>query len=150
MIGQIGTPAGLPNWASSSVSGCSSINTKSRLGEGRRISEYFFQLPSWKKYSEIRRPSPSRLFVFIDEHPDTLLDAQFGNPAGVPIWPIMWFDMPADRHNQGACLSFADGHAERWRWKVPKVFQFLGQSPTAEEMPDYQRVQSAMKLVTDN
>jgi prepilin-type processing-associated H-X9-DG protein len=108
------------------------------------------ELPSWSKYTEIRRPTPSQLFVFIDEHPDTLLDAQFGNPAGLPYWPPMWFDLPADRHNQGACLSFADGHAERWRWKVPKVFRYLGQEPNAGEMPDYQRVQSAMKLVTDN
>jgi prepilin-type N-terminal cleavage/methylation domain-containing protein len=107
-------------------------------------------LPSWKRFSDIIRPPPSRLFVFIDEHQDTLIDAQFGNPAGLPYWPPMWFDMPADRHSQGACLSFADSHAERWRWKVPKVLHFLGQPPTPEEMPDYRRVQSAMKLVTDN
>ena len=69
------------------------------------------QLPYWKKFSEIRRPIPSQLFVFIDEHADTLLDAQFGNPAGLPVYPLIWFDMPADRHNRGACLSFADGHA---------------------------------------
>jgi prepilin-type N-terminal cleavage/methylation domain-containing protein len=107
-------------------------------------------LPFWKKFSQILRPTPSKLFVFIDEHPDTLLDAQFGNPAGLQFWPIMWFDLPADRHNQGACLSFADSHAERWKWKVPKVFVYLGQAPSAGEMPDFQRVQSAMKLVTDN
>jgi prepilin-type processing-associated H-X9-DG protein len=107
-------------------------------------------LPAWKKFSLIRRPSPSQLFVFIDEHPDTLLDAQFGNPAGMPVYPIMWFDLPADRHNQGACLSFADGHAERWRWKVPKVFQYLGQPPAPGEMPDFLRVQSAMRLWSDN
>ena len=102
-------------------------------------------LPCYKMFSIIRRPSPSQIFVFIDEHPDTLLDAQFGNPVALPIFPVEWFDMPADRHNQGACLSFADGHAERWRWKVPKVFQFLGQSPTADEMPDFLRVQAAMR-----
>jgi len=107
-------------------------------------------LPSWKKFTEIRRPIPSQLFVFIDEHPDTLYDAQFGNPAGAPYWGSMWFDMPADRHNQGACLSFADGHAERWRWVAPKVAQYIGQPPTAEEMPDFLRVQRAMKCWSDN
>jgi prepilin-type N-terminal cleavage/methylation domain-containing protein len=107
-------------------------------------------LPCWRKFSEIRRPSPSSLFVFIDEHPDTLLDAQFGNPAAMPYYPEMWFDMPADRHNQAACLGFADGHAERWHWKTPQVFQFLGQSPGPNEMPDYLRLQSAMRLWTDN
>ncbi len=107
-------------------------------------------LPCWKKFSEIARPSPSQLFVFIDEHPETMLDAQFGNPAGVPIFPNMWFDMPADRHNQGGCLSFADGHVERFRWKVPKVVRFIGQSTTPEDLPDFVRIQSAMKKWSDN
>ena len=107
-------------------------------------------IPYWKKFTEIRRPIPSQLFVFIDEHPDTLLDAQFGNPAGAPYWSPMWFDMPADRHNRGACLSFADGHAERWRWKVPMAFSYLGQAPTPDQMPDFLRVQSAMKCWSDN
>jgi prepilin-type N-terminal cleavage/methylation domain-containing protein/prepilin-type processing-associated H-X9-DG protein len=107
-------------------------------------------IPFWKKFSEIRRPIPSKLFVFIDEHPDTLLDAQFGNPPGAPYWGPMWFDMPADRHNKGASLSFADGHAERWRWKVPMTFSYLGQAPTPDQMPDFLRVQSAMKCWSDN
>ena len=107
-------------------------------------------LPCWRKFTAILRPSPSRLFVFIDEHPDTLLDAQFGNPAKLPYWPAMWFDMPADRHGQGACLTFADGHAERWRWRVPKIFRYLGQSPSGLELNDFARVQDAMKCLPDN
>jgi prepilin-type N-terminal cleavage/methylation domain-containing protein/prepilin-type processing-associated H-X9-DG protein len=107
-------------------------------------------IPYWKKFTEIRRPVPNQLFVFIDEHPDTLYDAQFGNPAGGPYWPPMWFDMPADRHNRGACLSFADGHAERWRWRVPMTFQYMGQFPSSDQMPDFLRVQSAMKCWSDN
>ena len=107
-------------------------------------------IPSWKMFTLIRVPTPSQLFVFIDEHPDSMFDAQFGNPVGMPFWSTMWFDVPADRHNQGACLSFADGHVERWRWKVPKVFQYVGQALTADEMPDYLRVQGAMRKWTDN
>ncbi len=107
-------------------------------------------LPYWKKFTSIIRPTPSRLFVFIDEHQDTLLDAQFGNPAGLPYWPNMWFDIPADRHNQGACLSFADGHVERWRWKVSKSPAYPGKLVAPEEMEDFGRVQSAMKVFSDN
>ena len=106
-------------------------------------------LPAWKKFSEIRRPPPVQLFVFIDEHQDTLLDAQFGNPVQLPMYSQIWFDMPSDRHNKGACLSFADGHAERKRWKEPKTFRYLGQPPTAAEMPDYQYIQNAMKKPSD-
>jgi prepilin-type processing-associated H-X9-DG protein len=91
---------------------------------------------------------PSQAFVFIDEMWQTLVDSQFGNPAGLPYWGQIWFDIPSDRHNQGGNLSFADGHVERWRWQVPKVYSFLGQSPGPGEMPDYLRVQSAMRMWT--
>ena len=107
-------------------------------------------IPCWKKFTQIRTPVPSQLFVFIDENPNTMLDAQFGNPVGAPYWPPMWFDMPADRHNRGACLSFADGHAERWRWKISKAGAYPGKVPTTDEMPDFLRVQSAMKCWSDN
>jgi prepilin-type N-terminal cleavage/methylation domain-containing protein/prepilin-type processing-associated H-X9-DG protein len=110
----------------------------------------WYTLPAWKKFSQIRKPVPSQFFVFIDEHPDTLLDAQFGNPVGMPGYYVEWWDMPADRHNQAGCLSFADGHVERWRWKTPKVVQYIGQPPTSQEMPDFLRVQNAMKLWSDN
>jgi len=109
-----------------------------------------FNLPAWSKFASIRHPTPSQLFVFIDEHPDTMLDAQFGNPVDMLGYPQMWFDMPADRHNHGANLSFADGHIEHWHWLVPMTFRYLGQVPTAEELPDFHRVQHAMKWVADD
>jgi prepilin-type processing-associated H-X9-DG protein len=61
----------------------------------------------------------------------------------------MWFDLPANRHNRGCGLSFADGHAERWQWKIPKIFRQLGQSVLAEEYPDYRRVQSVIRARWD-
>ncbi|SPE59425.1 conserved hypothetical protein [Verrucomicrobia bacterium] len=103
-------------------------------------------LPSWKKFTQILNPLPSQAMVFIDENADTLLDAQFGNPAGLPYWPQMWFDMPSDRHNQGGDLVFADGHVERWRWGVPKTVYAIGQLVTAGDLPDFLRIQSAMRL----
>ncbi len=107
-------------------------------------------IPAWKKLSQIAQPSPSQAFVFIDEHPDVLLDAQFGNPVRMPYYSVAWWDMPADRHNRGGCLSFADGRVERWRWNVAKVVQFVGQPPAAGELPDYQRIQDAMRLWSDH
>ncbi len=102
-------------------------------------------LPAWEKFSEIRHPTPSELFVFIDEHSDTMLDAQFGNPVLMPYFSQIWWDKPGDRHNLGCNLSFADGHAERWRWKVSKTPAYPGQPVVAGEQPDYHRVQNAMR-----
>ena len=105
-------------------------------------------IPAWKKFSGIR--ASAQAFVFIDEHPDTMLDAQFGNPVEIPFFSRIWFDKPADRHNQAGNLSFADGRAERWRWKVPKTPAYAGQPIAAGEEPDFQRIQNAMKKWTDN
>ena len=109
-----------------------------------------YQLPAWKKLSNILRPAPSQLFVFIDENPGTMFDSEFGNPVGMPGFPVQWWDEPADRHDQGGCLSFADGHVERWRWVAPKTDAYPGKPPTPEEMPDYQRIQGAMKCFGDD
>jgi len=106
-------------------------------------------IPAWRTYSGVVRPNPSKLFVFIDENPDTMLDAQFGNPVGMPWFGQQWWDMPSDRHAQGGCLSFADGHTERWRWVTPKNVSFIGQSATVADMPDYLRIQDAMKKWSD-
>ncbi len=108
-------------------------------------------IPEWKSFAGIRSPAPSRLFVFIDEHEDAILDAQFGNPPrGSPLFDQnVWWDLPANRHNQGANLSFADGHVEHWKWKAPKVFRGYIAPVAPGEMPDYTRLQDAMKQPAD-
>jgi len=110
---------------------------------------FIAELPAWKRLTDIVRPLPTELFVFIDEHPDTMVDAQFGNPVQIPGLDQIWWDMPADRHNQGAGLSFADGHVARWRWRVAKTFSSYAQVPTGAELSDYRRIQDAMKKPSD-
>lgn len=107
-------------------------------------------IPAWAKYTAIRHPIPSQLFVFIDENADSIMDSQFGNPPIGNYWDGTWWDMPSDRHNQGANLSFADGHVEHWRWVAPKKYPYFGVPVTPEEGPDYDRIQNAMKQYTDN
>jgi prepilin-type processing-associated H-X9-DG protein len=110
-------------------------------------------IPAWSKFTLIRHPIPNELFVFIDENEATIYDGQFGNPLNPPLpysAPDTWWDMPANRHNQGACLSFADGHVERWQWRAPMICDVYSQDVTPGQMPDYQRIENAMKQLTDN
>ena len=113
---------------------------------------FWTNMPTYKKFTQIRHPSPSDFFVFIDENEATIFDAQFGNPGNPPLpyeAPDQWWDMPANRHSQGANLSFADGHVEHWKWRTPMISYDFPQAIGPEEMPDYRRVQAAMKQLTD-
>jgi len=100
-------------------------------------------IPSYQRAGQIRQPSQT--LVFIDVHEDCILDALFGLPMPGSPWDGIWFDLPANRHNQGGDLSFADGHTERWKWKFPKLFRYLGQNVLPEELPDYRRLQTTIR-----
>lgn len=100
-------------------------------------------LPNIKRYSDIKSPPPSSQFVFIEPHEDTVLDAHFG------VFPLSsgfknrWVDVPADRHNQGGVVSFADGHSERWEWRTPKKGVRPGNFARDESLNDLRRIQFA-------
>jgi prepilin-type processing-associated H-X9-DG protein len=109
--------------------------------------------PCFQRFSSITNPTPSRLFVFIDENEGTLEDAQFGYPSPGGGWLPEWWDMPSNRHNQGANLSFADGHVEHWKWQVPMIPPYppgYAEPVVPGQMPDYTRVGNAMRMVTIN
>ncbi len=79
---------------------------------------------NWRTYdkqSVIR--NPTKTWVFVDEHPDSINDAAFANKCDGADLPgaAQIIDMPASFHN-GACgFSFADGHAEVHKWKGGKI-----------------------------
>ncbi len=58
--------------------------------------------------------NPSTIFVFLDEHPDTINDGFFVNR----LEDYIWGNVPASYHNGAVNLSFADGHQESHRWMV--------------------------------
>jgi prepilin-type N-terminal cleavage/methylation domain-containing protein/prepilin-type processing-associated H-X9-DG protein len=105
----------------------------------------FTHIPSFKKLTQIRDPNVSQCLVFLDEMEETLLDAEFGMPTDFYDGTTKWWDMPSNRHGQGANLSFADGHVEHWRWAVPKVFLNLVQSVPPAELLDYNRVRTGIR-----
>jgi prepilin-type N-terminal cleavage/methylation domain-containing protein/prepilin-type processing-associated H-X9-DG protein len=59
-------------------------------------------------------PQPAQIFVFLDEHPDSINDGYYLNRSSV----YSWIDLPASYHNGGAAFAFADGHSELHRWRV--------------------------------
>lgn len=60
-------------------------------------------------------PRPSEIFVFLEEHPDSIDDGYFLNTDSDSA--PKWTDLPASYHDGGANFSFADGHAEYHRWR---------------------------------
>jgi prepilin-type N-terminal cleavage/methylation domain-containing protein/prepilin-type processing-associated H-X9-DG protein len=124
-------------WRSYNMSLC--INGASELDPNS------WYTPSFRKLTQMRNPDPAELFVFLDVQEDEIWDSTFGMPNNqyFPGWQV-WWDIPASRHSQGCNLAFADGHVERWKWRVPKTYQ--GRLPQAvhdEELPDFQRMQDS-------
>jgi prepilin-type N-terminal cleavage/methylation domain-containing protein/prepilin-type processing-associated H-X9-DG protein len=107
-------------------------------------------IPWFKKITQIMGPTVDQCLVFIDENENTMQDAEFGMPTTFYDGTTTWWDMPSNRHGQGANLSFADGHAEHWHWAVPKLSTVptgMPQNVLPAELPDYNRVRGTVKQI---
>ena len=69
--------------------------------------------PQFKRVGDVSQPPVSQAIVFVDESINTIDDGFFA----VQLTSI-WQNSPTVRHSQGGQFSFADGHAERWHWRV--------------------------------
>jgi prepilin-type N-terminal cleavage/methylation domain-containing protein/prepilin-type processing-associated H-X9-DG protein len=63
-------------------------------------------------YKSADIPNPAQIFVFLDEHPDTINDGFFMNRLQV----YTWGNLPGSYHAGSTSFSFADGHTEVHRW----------------------------------
>ena len=70
----------------------------------------------YARESQLVNLPPSGLFVFLEEHPDSINDTRFA----VEQTTVRWIDFPANYHNGAAGFSFADGHTELHKWVMPE------------------------------
>jgi prepilin-type N-terminal cleavage/methylation domain-containing protein/prepilin-type processing-associated H-X9-DG protein len=86
---------------------------------------------------------PVSIFTFLDACEWTIDDGTFFvRPDHDPSYA----SYPTDRHNQGATIAFADGHAERWPWRFPKRNRDPFRVPVSNQLDlqDVRRLQAAI------
>jgi len=69
------------------------------------------------KEADMTDPSPVNLWIFLDEHPDSINDGGFA----VKMDAQEMIDWPAWYHNGAAGFAFADGHSEIHKWVDPRT-----------------------------
>jgi prepilin-type N-terminal cleavage/methylation domain-containing protein/prepilin-type processing-associated H-X9-DG protein len=73
----------------------------------------------WRTYikvSDITAPGPSDLWVYLDEHPNSINDGGFAVEMPANPGQTYFIDVPAAYHNGACAFAFADGHAEIHKW----------------------------------
>ena len=76
----------------------------------RLADDQSYQSYALRKSTDLKKPV--MIWVFVDEHPDSINDGLFSTLAPADTFN----DLPASYHN-GACgFSFADGHCEIKKW----------------------------------
>jgi hypothetical protein len=90
--------------------------------------------------SDIVNPTPANLFIFLDEHADSINDSMFASSGPGPVGSLRWIDIPAAYHDGSGSFGMADGRAELHRWNRP--FAVIGRFPdpvvNSGNLPDLQ------------
>ncbi len=94
--------------------------------------------PNYKQFFKLTQiPHPSEIFVFLDEHPDSIDDGYFLNKAAQITYGNYghpaWLHLPASYHDNSAAFSFADGHASFHHWL--KSSTICPPTPNAANLP---------------
>jgi prepilin-type N-terminal cleavage/methylation domain-containing protein len=97
----------------------------------------FMPIPGYIQYlksSQLSRPGPSSLWVFVEENVQSIDD---GNFAVDPINNTIWYNSPAVYHNNSSVLSYADGHCEPKKWTDTCMINLIKpQNPPGRNVPE--------------
>jgi prepilin-type N-terminal cleavage/methylation domain-containing protein/prepilin-type processing-associated H-X9-DG protein len=120
-----------------------SVVMNAAVGGGPKypISNFGWSQSTWyvaNKSSDLHNPGPSDVWVFSDEHPDSIDDAlMYTSNYGV----TKFIELPGNQHHGGCGMAFADGHSEIHHW--------LGPTMAAHQQVSYTLVQQVTCPVTD-
>ena len=104
----------IPRIRSISMSQSFGRNPSEGGGAGQWLPYSTFR--TYKKEGDMGVPGPSNLFVFLDEHPNSINDAAFAVKCDARDGGARMIDWPASFHNGAAGFAFGDGHAEIHKW----------------------------------
>ena len=101
-----------------------SYSMNAMIGDAGNFSTngYNINNPAYTQFFKTTQiPKPSEIFVFLDEHPDSINDGYFLNKEpksyhGGTYYGAQWTDLPASYHNGSTAFSYADGHVASHRW----------------------------------
>jgi prepilin-type N-terminal cleavage/methylation domain-containing protein len=104
-----------------------SLSMKQAVGgnqkDGAAGQGYWLPYPQFLVYlkeSDLSHPSPSGLWLLIDENADSINDGAFAVTIPPSASDTKWVDMPSKRHGGTSDgFNFADGHAEIHHWAEP-------------------------------
>ena len=83
---------------------------------GNGGSAWYGDYRAYFKESDLTAPTPANLWLFVDEHPDSINDGWLESNMDDAI---EWQDVPSCLHNRAADFNFADGHSEIHKWLNP-------------------------------
>lgn len=109
-----------------------SYSMNAMVGDAGELSQkgYNVNNPHYTQYFKTTMiPRAADIFVFLDEHPDSINDGYFLNRAYHPEW----VDLPASYHNGSTAFSFADGHSLLHHWTEPSTL--VPAQPYAAPLP---------------
>jgi prepilin-type N-terminal cleavage/methylation domain-containing protein/prepilin-type processing-associated H-X9-DG protein len=98
---------------------CRSIAMDGAVGDGVKytFSNWGSTKMWWAiKGADLVAPGPTRSWVFMDEHPDSIDDEILYINPGETDGTGVFTELPASLHNNACGISFADGHAEIHKW----------------------------------
>jgi prepilin-type processing-associated H-X9-DG protein len=108
----------IPRNRSYSLNGFMGPASNPAIENNRDILKSMTTVSQMNNLNQITAPGPAAVFLFVDEHENSIDDAQFlpfgdfhryGNQE--------WLNCPSGRHNNAAGFAFADGHAEIHKWQ---------------------------------